>query len=224
MQRNARLGAIVGLVGSFGLAAWISQRSQPLPTASEQAAREKVRPVLRDEEQQTPNERNRVFADPVSARSPTRPSDEARGGEKLAVEDQRRKADAIRHRIQQRKARGEPQSLRPVVGPTDDTEAKRREYVQQALREQYVPVAKACYEELLSRDAKANGRVVVRFSIVGDPDTGGVVDRVEFTDETTFEDSDFTQCMRESMYASIFEPPPEGTPEVSVVYPLELSQ
>jgi hypothetical protein len=102
--------------------------------------------------------------------------------------------------------------------------AERREYVQQALREQYLPVARSCYEELLSRDPKANGRVVVRLTIVGDRDTGGVVDRVDFTDDTTFEDADFALCMRESMFSSIFEPPPDGVPEVTVVYPLELSR
>jgi hypothetical protein len=35
------------------------------------------------------------------------------------------------------------------------------------------------------------------------------------------EDEEFRQCMRESIYSTIFEPPPQGE-ETTVVFPIEL--
>jgi hypothetical protein len=46
------------------------------------------------------------------------------------------------------------------------------------VREQYIPAARSCYEELLGRQPSAGGKVVLEFAIVGDGDAG-VVDRVE---------------------------------------------
>ena len=93
------------------------------------------------------------------------------------------------------------------------------------LREQYIPVARECYDELLARQPTASGKVVLEFAIVGDGDAG-VVDRVALREgegETSFDDPEFTQCMRESMYTAVFEPPPPGAGETTVVYPVTLT-
>jgi hypothetical protein len=74
---------------------------------------------------------------------------------------------------------------------------------------------------LLDREREAAGKVVMAFAIAGVGDAG-VVDRVELRDDTTMDDPEFTQCMRESMYSTLFEPPPPVTTETTVVYPLEL--
>jgi hypothetical protein len=71
------------------------------------------------------------------------------------------------------------------------------------------------------RQAEAAGKVVMSFTIAGVGDAG-VVDRVELGDDTTMDDPEFTQCMRESMYSTVFEPPPSGATETTVVYPIEL--
>ena len=90
------------------------------------------------------------------------------------------------------------------------------------MREQYYPVARECYEELLGRDPKARGKVVLEFAIVGDGDAG-VVDRVSTReDENTIDDPEFVMCMRESLYTAVFEPPPPGASETTVVYPVML--
>ncbi|MEY2932262.1 MAG: hypothetical protein RL033_3011 [Pseudomonadota bacterium] len=100
---------------------------------------------------------------------------------------------------------------------------ERREYLNRAVHEQYFPVARDCYQELLERKPTAAGKVVLEFAIVGDGDAG-VVDRVELReDKDTIEDPEFLLCMTESMYAAVFQPPPPGAKETTVVYPILLS-
>jgi hypothetical protein len=98
---------------------------------------------------------------------------------------------------------------------------RRRRYLQQAVREQYFPIAGSCYQELLERHPAAAGKIVLSFAIVSDG-KDGVVERVEVAEGTTLVDPEFTVCMRESMYTTIFEPPPPGAGETTVVYPIEL--
>ena len=160
----------------------------------------------------------------------------------------RARADAMRERAAQRlaaerarqaastaaeAAAGAPAPSQPL---TPEAEARRREYIRDAVREQYFPIARSCYQELLDRVPNAGGKVVMSFSIVGDGDAG-VVSQVDLDDEASqdpvrletppmagsepIEDPEFRQCMRESMYSTIFQPPPSGE-ETTVVYPIEL--
>jgi hypothetical protein len=104
---------------------------------------------------------------------------------------------------------------------TPEEEERRRLYIRDAVREQYFPIARSCYQELLDRNPTASGKVVMSFAIVGDGEDG-VVDQVGLDDDTTMDDPEFALCMRESMYSTIFEPPPPGTDETTVVYPIVL--
>ncbi len=104
--------------------------------------------------------------------------------------------------------------------PPEEKE-RRRLYIRDAVREQYFPIARSCYDELLARKPTASGKVVMSFVIVGDGEDG-VVDRVELADDTTMDDPEFGLCMRESMYSTIFEPLPPGMEETTVVYPIVL--
>jgi hypothetical protein len=113
-----------------------------------------------------------------------------------------------------------PQSPPP---PRTPEESRRREYIRRTVREQYFPVARDCYEELLERQPTAAGRLTLEFAIVGDADAG-VVDRVAVRDDdTTIDDPEFQLCMSESMYTAVFEPPPPGTSETTIVYPITLA-
>lgn len=112
--------------------------------------------------------------------------------------------------------------VRPTLPPMPEEEARRREYLRRAIVEQYFPAARDCYGELLGRQPTAGGKVVLEFAIVGDGDAG-VVDRVALReDESTLDDPEFALCMRESMYTAVFEAPPPGASETTVVYPIEL--
>jgi hypothetical protein len=171
-----------------------------------------------------------VQNEPASAAEPSaahRPPD----GQRRAFD--RRRADGVRKRAAERTAALNPKEPAALPAPasaaasapprrTPEEEEHRRQYIRDAVRKQYFPIARSCYEELLARQPKAAGKVVMSFAIVGDGDAG-VVDRVELGDGTTMDDPEFSTCMRESMYSTVFEPPPPGAPETTVVYPIELS-
>lgn len=107
--------------------------------------------------------------------------------------------------------------------PAEAEDARRREYIRRTMREQYFPVARSCYQELLERQPTAGGKVVLEFAIVSDGDAG-VVDRVAVReDKDSIDDPEFQLCMRESMYTAVFEPPPPGANETTVVYPVMLA-
>jgi hypothetical protein len=146
----------------------------------------------------------------------------------------RQRADALREHARQRRDRQQAAtSMRPQIANRTDGDApaphalspreeeQRRAYVNRAMHEQYFPVARSCYEDLLARDPTAEGKVVLSFAIVGAEDAG-VIDRVETQDGTTIDDLEFTQCMRESLYTTVFQAPPPGAEETTVVYPVVL--
>jgi hypothetical protein len=110
------------------------------------------------------------------------------------------------------------------ASPAQPDSERRRAFLKRAVREQYIPLAGGCYEELLTREPKAKGKMVFAFSIVGDEDTGGVVDTVELKEESEIKDPEFVLCVRESLYGTIFEPPPDGARETTVVYPIEFGE
>lgn len=96
-------------------------------------------------------------------------------------------------------------------------------YIARVMQEQFVPLAVSCYEQLLERSPKAEGKVVLDFSIMGDPSVGGVVVDVSFGKATTIVDTEFATCTRESMLAVIFDAPPEGDGVVTVSQSFDLA-
>lgn len=147
---------------------------------------------------------------------------------------QRRYADTVRRRAAQEKRTSEEEQraartvnsdrANPPEPPpaTEKEQLRRRKYLGRAIREQYFPVARSCYDELLSRQPTAAGKIVMSFDIVGFADTG-VVDQVELKDDSTIDDPEFELCMRESMYTAVFDAPPPGTERATIVYPIELN-
>jgi hypothetical protein len=92
------------------------------------------------------------------------------------------------------------------------------EYVQARIREDFVPLAKQCYEAAIERDAGKAGKLVFSFVIVGDDDSGGIVESAETVKGTTLDDEELVTCLRESMLSLSFAPPENGG-SVSVTYP-----
>lgn len=96
-------------------------------------------------------------------------------------------------------------------------------YVQEVVRAEFLPMAKTCFEELLSRKKNAKGRVEMRFTIVADEKLGGIIEDVEADHEDGgLADERMTTCMRESMSTLALRPPAHGG-SVTVAYPLEFS-
>lgn len=125
-----------------------------------------------------------------------------------------------------------PQAPDPLHAPmpTLDGGAVDPDYLRARIREDFLPMAQQCYAQWEHRAADAGGapagRVVTDFVIVGDEHVGGVVDEVTLdsgerdagADAAVFGDGDFQTCLRESMMAMAFQPPPESG-RLRVTYP-----
>jgi hypothetical protein len=97
-----------------------------------------------------------------------------------------------------------------------------KKYIQERIREDFVPLAKDCYEALLSKNPTARGKAVFSFVIVGDAETGGIVESAELVDGTTLTDPEFSYCVSESLLSLAFAPPPNDG-WVTVTYPIDFS-
>jgi len=97
-----------------------------------------------------------------------------------------------------------------------------RAYIQKRIQEDFVPLAKECYEAALERDAKLGGKLVFSFVIAGDEDVGGIVESAEIDPSSTLVEKELVYCLRESLLSLSFEPPKQGG-VVSVTYPFVFS-
>lgn len=93
-----------------------------------------------------------------------------------------------------------------------------KEYIRDTVTEDVVPLVKECYDNLLSRDPEISGRMVLEFTIMGDESVGGIVDAMDFGEDSEIQDEDFRECLSETMMSTVFEPP-EGGGKVVVHYP-----
>ncbi len=93
-------------------------------------------------------------------------------------------------------------------------------YVRERINE-LKPLFIECYENTLATDPSAAGKITVRFTIVGEPDIGGMVSESEIIDaDSTIKNPEFRQCMQESMFAANFEAPEDGG-TIEVRYPFD---
>lgn len=124
-------------------------------------------------------------------------------------------------------ATGEPEVAaaakqgRFVPAPSADGGGMEPAYIRQVVREEFFPMAKACYSELLSRK-DAGGRIEMSFTIVADEKLGGIVEDVTVVGDGGVADEKMSTCMRESMTTLAFRPPAHGG-TVTVRYPIEFS-
>jgi hypothetical protein len=224
MQQKARVGALVAVALVGGVTLWrIGGNTSASPAAAHRSAESaSPAPAAADRSAESPE------APPGPAAARRQPEGRRRAFDRL-------RADGIRQRAAGRSAAPHAKSAAAMAqAPTSAASAsaappmtpeeaeRRRVYIRDAVREQYFPIARSCYQELLDRKPTASGKIVLSFAIVGD-DEDGVVDRVELDDDTTMDDPEFALCIRESMYSTIFEPPPPGMEETTVVYPIEFA-
>ncbi len=144
----------------------------------------------------------------------------------------RARADAIRARLKalygeapaaSETAQNKPNPQYPVM-PHDpaQNDLALKDYIHQRIKDDYIPLAKSCYENALAKSPKLEGKLVISFRIVGDRRVGGVVDSADIDPSSTLADDDLSLCMKESMMSVSFDAPPDDKP-VTIKYPLELS-
>lgn len=80
-----------------------------------------------------------------------------------------------------------------------------------------------CYDLGRVEDPSLDGTVVLRFTLAGEPNVGGLLERVEIVDDhTSIKQQTLRDCLTESLYALELDPPPEGVRverEVSLRFP-----
>jgi RNA polymerase sigma-70 factor (ECF subfamily) len=109
----------------------------------------------------------------------------------------------------------------PGVAPTVPPPPIDADYVRNQIKD-LLPLVQECFENALVTHPNLEGRILVSFSIVGDPSVGGLVaDSHVVDDKSTIQDPGVRECIQETMYAARFPPPPEGG-EVKVEYPFVL--
>lgn len=101
------------------------------------------------------------------------------------------------------------------------------QYLRERIREDFLPMASACYDSLLQRRPAGEGRVTMEFEIVADANLGGLVEDARFVGDAGAADSgvwegEFLTCMRESMMTVVFLRP-QGDGRMTVRYPFRLS-
>jgi RNA polymerase sigma factor (sigma-70 family) len=98
-----------------------------------------------------------------------------------------------------------------ALPPAHDFDAA---YVDSAVRE-LRPLLLQCYETALDSHPGLAGKLVVHFTIEGDPDIGGVVGDSEVdAAASTIQDAAMGECVTQTMYALEIDPPPGGTADV----------
>jgi hypothetical protein len=113
-------------------------------------------------------------------------------------------------------ARRHDEPTPPATFSADAPGELDKDYVRDQIRE-ILPLLAECYNHALERDPKLGGRMMVDFSIVGDPSVGGLVGDSKIDgDKSDIGDADMRECVQETMYAAKFKPPGEnGTVRVS---------
>jgi hypothetical protein len=101
-----------------------------------------------------------------------------------------------------------------------------KDYIRERIRE-VVPLVKECYHQALKRgptDAGSNDGVLkVSFSIIGDPELGGVIEDSQVTEDSSLAaNASLAECVQESMYALQLKAP-KGGGRVKVTYPFRFS-
>ncbi|HET9957064.1 MAG TPA: AgmX/PglI C-terminal domain-containing protein [Polyangiaceae bacterium] len=97
-----------------------------------------------------------------------------------------------------------------------------REYIQQRIQKDFMPLALACYEAALAKHPALAGTLAIDFMIVGDPSVGGIIDQAKINASSTLHDLELSNCMLGSLQSIVFAAP-DNYGWVTVTYPFVLS-
>ncbi len=141
----------------------------------------------------------------------------------------RRTRDELRQRILQGWAQGEGETATAarqgkfLPAPEGDGGGMDPKYIQEVVRGEFLPMAKECYDDYLSRKADASGMssITMKFEIVADEKHGGIVEDLDVSQDGGL-DNEMKTCMHESFMTVAFRPPARGG-TVTVEYPISFS-
>jgi hypothetical protein len=208
------MAAAAVAAGSLTVLAMIEQRARP------------ARPLATDVQRPPSDPTTAVTRSDGAERSAARESPPSREQAPGTVVD-RKLRDSIRARIAP-SLEGQGFEVDPHTGLTlpagssGPSHNLSKEYLQTRMREDFFPLARACYVSALAKAPTLRGQIVVDFMIVGDAKVGGIVDQAKINDRSTITDAEFTGCIRESMLSMVFAPPDDNG-WITVTYPFKFS-
>jgi RNA polymerase sigma-70 factor (ECF subfamily) len=155
-----------------------------------------------------------VTAAAADARTPRRPVAERRAAMLTAIERAREARD---HRTAATRTSATPgapttpgtDSTATILDITDNT-GDTSDWQKRALGTMNRLLGQ-CYDLGRAEDANLEGTLTVRLTLVGEPDLGGLLERVEILDgNTTITQQTIRDCVTQQLYALELDPPPDG--------------
>lgn len=102
----------------------------------------------------------------------------------------------------------------------DNTTPAGKEDIRKQVTETLIPLVRECYQEVLNHNPTLEGKIILRFTVSGEPELGGLVETASVDEEqSTIKDSSMIECARENSYALRF-PPPRNGGSVNVELPI----
>jgi hypothetical protein len=152
------------------------------------------------------------------------PIDKTIADRRLRDELRRRIFESWAHEEGELAKAGRAQRLPQVPTPANDDALLDPSYIQSVIREDMMPMAMKCYEDLLKRNPTASGRIEMAFKIIGDDKLGGIIEDADIDGGVAgaLGDEQMRTCMTESLLSLSFRPPPKDG-WVTVVYPVVFS-
>ncbi|MCL2450607.1 MAG: AgmX/PglI C-terminal domain-containing protein [Polyangiaceae bacterium] len=228
----ATIAAVVLLIGAWRFGAGGVHRSSkgPAPARDEEQPRGRAAALDPD---------HRVVRDD----SPGARANDARAGAPRAAvttSDEARRTAQIRQALQDLAEAGAFPLWReaprpPVPSATADTmplpepglhnqaDGGLGKYLRDRVHTDFMPLASQCYESALAQNPALAGSVTIRFTIVGDPKIGAVVESADLDDKSEITDPMFKECMQESMMAVNFGATPEGMQQISSTFTMRFA-
>lgn len=195
---------------------------------------ERPEPQISEERQRILNliELNRATAEREAEQAP----EEALQGAALNSPEERRAAwEAIRSAIEEaRHARVPAVSESEAASPGQQEQGYAGQgetaanygsldesYIRDAM-EAMIPLLNECYELAREQAPELEGRLVLNYTIGGEPEVGGVVEEVSIHEESELRHPLLDECVQETIYTTELPAPEEGG-RVEVTYPLQFA-
>lgn len=149
------------------------------------------------------------------------PAGSLRGSALETPEERRQAWEAIRSAIEEARHARQPapsNGANEVVREAEaDHGALDATYIRSAM-EEMLPLLGECYELALEEDPELQGRLVLNFTIGGEPEVGGIVEEVLINEESDLRHPLLDECVSETIYTAELQAPEEGG-QVYVTYP-----
>tara|TARA_R110002073_G_scaffold336372_1_gene532585 strand:- start:3478 stop:3945 length:468 start_codon:yes stop_codon:yes gene_type:complete len=120
------------------------------------------------------------------------------------LEDAARGRETAKPEVQAHQPPNTAIPLNDKTGDTSEWQARQTEVLGELIGE--------CYDLAKVESPELQGNLGVSFQLLGEPEIGGLVDSVAFSEEySTIEDANLLECVEQSLYALELDPPPSGT-------------